>query len=65
LTAVAEPRFDIRKDSEVTWEIFDTTTGCTVVLRGEPFCGLPQDSADTLADYMNSAGMVPDKVTLH
>ncbi|KAB1120004.1 hypothetical protein F4V90_31070 [Neorhizobium galegae] len=58
-------RFDLRKDGEHTWEIFDTTNGRTVVLRGEPFCGLPHDSADTLADYMNSAGMVPDKDTLH
>ena len=58
-------RFDLRKDGEHTWEIFDTTNGRTVVFRGEPFCGLPQDSADTLADYMNSAGMVPDRDTLH
>jgi hypothetical protein len=58
-------RFDLRKDSEHTWEIFDTTNGRTVVLRGEPFCGLPQHSADTLADYRNSTGMVPDRDTLH
>ncbi|CDN49122.1 Hypothetical protein NGAL_HAMBI2427_36650 [Neorhizobium galegae bv. orientalis] len=26
---------------------------------------LPLDSADTLSDFMNSVGMVPDKDTLH
>jgi hypothetical protein len=58
-------RFDLRKDGEHTWEIFDTTNGRTVVLRGEPFCGLPLESADTLAGYMNATGMVPDRDTLH
>ncbi|WP_105432434.1 MULTISPECIES: hypothetical protein [Neorhizobium] len=58
-------RFDLRKDSEHTWEIFDTTNGRTVVFQGEAFCGLPFDSADAFTEYMNSAGMLPDRVTLH
>ncbi|CAN7623548.1 hypothetical protein [Neorhizobium sp. LjRoot104] len=60
-----ELRFDIRKDGEFTWEIFDTTTGRTVIIEGKAYWDLPQDSADTLAGFMNSAGMVPDKDTLH
>jgi len=62
---MAQNRFDIRKDSESTWEIFDTMTGRTVVIGGKLYCDLPQDSANTLAGFMNSAGMVPDKETLH
>jgi hypothetical protein len=65
LTTTAGSRFDIRKDSDSTWEIFDTTTGRTVFIGGKPYFDLPQDSADTLADFMNSVGMVPDKDTLH
>jgi hypothetical protein len=62
---MAAPRFDIRKDSDTTWEIFDTTTGRTAIIGGKPYFDLPLDSADTLADFMNSAGMVPDRDTLH
>jgi molybdopterin-guanine dinucleotide biosynthesis protein len=58
-------RFDLRKDGDDTWEIFDTTNGRTVVMGGQRYCGLPQDSADTLADFMNSTGMMPDRDTLH
>jgi hypothetical protein len=65
LTTTAGSRFDIRKDSDSRWEIFDTTTGRTVFIGGKPYFDLPQDSADTLADFMNSVGMVPDKDTLH
>ncbi|CDZ35636.1 Hypothetical protein NGAL_HAMBI1145_29460 [Neorhizobium galegae bv. officinalis] len=65
MTVKGEPRFDIRKDSGATWEIFDTTTGRTVFIAGKPYFDLPQDSADALADFMNSVGMVPDTDTLH
>lgn len=65
MTAKGGPRFDIRKDGRATWEIFDTTTGRTVFIGGKPYFDLPQDSADTLADFMNSVGMVPDGDTLH
>jgi hypothetical protein len=65
MTVKGGPRFDIRKDSGATWEIFDTTTGRTVIIGGKPYFDLPEDSADTLADFMNSVGMVPDKDTLH
>ncbi|CDN58485.1 Hypothetical protein RG1141_PB01370 (plasmid) [Neorhizobium galegae bv. officinalis bv. officinalis str. HAMBI 1141] len=65
MTTTAGSRFDIRKDSDSTWEIFDTTTGRTVFIGGKPYFDLPQDSADTLADFMNSVGMVPDTDTLH
>ncbi|WP_105432440.1 MULTISPECIES: hypothetical protein [Neorhizobium] len=65
MTTTAGSRFDIRKDSDSRWEIFDTTTGRTVFIGGKPYFDLPQDSADTLADFMNSVGMVPDKDTLH
>jgi hypothetical protein len=58
-------RFDIRKDGEFTWEIFDTITGRSVIIGGKPYCDLPQGCADTLVAFMNSAGMVPDKDTLH
>jgi hypothetical protein len=61
----AEYRFDIRKDSEFTWEIFDTMTGRTVLMGGKPYCDLPLDSADVMADFMNAVGMVPDEGTLH
>ncbi len=61
----AQNRFDIRKDSEFTWEIFDTSTGRTVVIGGKPYCDLPKYSATTLAGFMNSAGMVPEEETLH
>lgn len=60
-----EHRFNVRKDGEFTWEIFDTTTGRTVVVEGKPYCDLPLDSADTLVDFMNSVSMVPDGDTLH
>ncbi|WP_037082512.1 hypothetical protein [Neorhizobium vignae] len=62
---MARSRFDIRKDGEFTWEIFDTTTGRTVIIGGKPYFDLPQDSADTLAGFMNAVDMVPDKDTLH
>ncbi|CAN7681565.1 hypothetical protein [Neorhizobium tomejilense] len=65
MTVKGGPRFDIRKDGRATWEIFDTTTGRTVFIGGKPYLDLPQDSADTLADFMNSVGMVPDGDTLH
>jgi len=57
--------FNLRKDGEFTWEIFDTTTGRTVVVEGNPYHDLPQDSADTLVDFMNSLSVVPDGDRLH
>jgi hypothetical protein len=53
-------RFDIRKDSDSTWEIFDTLTGRTAIIGGKPYCDLPKDSADPLAAFTNTAAMVPD-----
>ncbi|EUC00652.1 hypothetical protein PMI07_003938 [Rhizobium sp. CF080] len=63
---MSEPdiRYDIRKYGEFTWEIFDTTTGRTVIVEGKAYSDLPQDSADILAAFMNSVGIVPDKETL-
>ncbi|EUB95861.1 hypothetical protein PMI07_002349 [Rhizobium sp. CF080] len=58
-------RYDIRKDGEHTWEIFDTTTGRTVVIDGKRYCDLPLDSADVMVDLMNSEGMEPDEERLH
>jgi hypothetical protein len=58
-------RFDLRKDGEHTWEIFDTTTGRTVIIGGKPYCDLPQDIAGTFVAFMNSAELEPDKETLH
>jgi hypothetical protein len=58
-------RFDIRKDGEFTWEIFDTITGRSVIIGGKPYRDMPQDIADTFVAFMNSAGIVPDRETLH
>lgn len=58
-------RFDLRKHGEHLWEVFDTTNGRTVVIGGTPYCDLTQDSADVLADYMNSACLLPDEGSLH
>jgi hypothetical protein len=65
MTTTAEPRFDIRKDRDSTWEIFDTTNGRTVLVSGEPCRDLALNRASTLAAYMNSASMVLDVETLH
>lgn len=65
MTRAPGHRYDIRKDGEFTWEIFDTMTGRTVIIEGKPYCDLPLDSAETLVDFMNSVGMEPDKETLH
>jgi hypothetical protein len=40
-------------------------TGRTVLMGGKPYCDLPLDSADVMADFMNAVGMVPDEGTLH
>jgi hypothetical protein len=58
-------RFDIRQDSEFTWEIFDTTNGRTVIIGGKPYCDLPIDGADTSVEFMNSVEITQDKDTLH
>jgi hypothetical protein len=61
----AEARYDIRKDGEFTWEIFDTTTDRTVVIDGNRYRNLPLDSADVMVDLMNSEGIEPDEEPLH
>ncbi|MDQ0135066.1 hypothetical protein J2T08_002987 [Neorhizobium galegae] len=60
----AEHRFDIRKDGEFTWEIFDTRTGRTVTIDGKPRAGLKLDEADIYVDLLNSGDQTPDEETL-
>ncbi len=60
----AEARYDIRKDGEFTWEIFDTTTERTVVIDGNRYRNLPLDSADVMVDLMNSEGIESDEEPL-
>lgn len=64
LTPGTKHRFDIRKDGEFTWEIFDTTTGRTVTVGGQPRAGLKLDEADIYVDLLNSGDNTPDEETL-
>ncbi|MBP2560871.1 hypothetical protein J2857_003640 [Neorhizobium galegae] len=64
MTVKGGPRFDIRKDSGATWEIFDTTTGRTVFVGGKPRSRLKLDEADIYVDLLNSGDQTPDEETL-
>ena len=59
---MAKPRqrYDLRKDTPDTWEVYDTRTGKTVVVGGKPRVGLKLDEADIYVDLLNSGDQIPD-----
>ncbi len=57
-------RYDLRKDTADTWEIYDTRTGRTVVVGGQPRAGPKLDEADIYVDLLNSGDQSVDEETL-
>lgn len=46
-------RYDIRKEDDDTWTVFDIFTGAPAIAEGEILAGLEMEDADDLVDLLN------------
>lgn len=46
-------RYDMRKDEDGTWTVFDIRTDRPASVKGVPQFGLEMDQADDLVDLLN------------
>ena len=55
LPVMTHQRYDIRKEDDGTWTVFDVFTGWPVDLKGEgPATGMNMEDADYLMDLLNA-----------
>ncbi len=50
-----QQRFDLRREGDGTWTVFDVFTGLPAVVDNEPFFGLELEEADDAVDLLNLA----------
>lgn len=50
---MATQRFDIRREPDGSWTVYDVFTGATVAVSGSPMTGLDVEEADDLVDLLN------------
>ncbi|KAA3452739.1 hypothetical protein C7I87_00740 [Mesorhizobium sp. SARCC-RB16n] len=51
---MAQQRYDLRKDPDGTWTVFDVFTGQPAMVEGRPAVGLNMEWADDLVDLLNA-----------
>ena len=49
-----EQRFDLRKERDGTWTVFDVLTGMPVLVNDVRIDGLEIEEAEHMADFLNS-----------
>ncbi len=54
MKTVSQKRYDLRKDADGTWAVYDIFTGQTAEVNGIPQDGLDIHIADDLVDLLNS-----------
>ncbi|TPL07583.1 hypothetical protein FJ938_11115 [Mesorhizobium sp. B2-4-14] len=52
---MAQQRYDLRKETDGTWTVFDVFTGQPAEIEGQPVTGLDLEYADDLVDLLNIA----------
>jgi hypothetical protein len=50
---MAENRYDLRKEDDGSWTVFDIFTGMPAEVNGIPQDGLEMEQADDLVDLLN------------
>jgi hypothetical protein len=53
MTTVSTNRYDLRKDADGSWAVYDIFTGQTAEVNGIPQDGLDIQTADDLVDLLN------------
>jgi hypothetical protein len=50
---VHKNRYDLRREDDGTWTVFDIFTGAPAIAEGEILAGLEMEDADDLVDLLN------------
>ncbi|AMX97127.1 hypothetical protein EOA22_05250 [Mesorhizobium sp. M7A.F.Ca.US.014.04.1.1] len=54
---MAQQRYDLKKEPNGTWTVFDVFTGQPAEPDGHPATGLDMEYADDLVDLLNAADL--------
>ncbi|MBZ9977820.1 hypothetical protein LB555_20490 [Mesorhizobium sp. BR-1-1-10] len=54
---MAQQRYDLRKEPDGTWTVFDVFTGIPADPEGHPAVGLEMEYADDLVDLLNAINL--------